>query len=267
VSDVHAFTPIELQDLLDNRLPEPRRSEVAAHAADCAICQRELGTLSLARRSVGALPDDGAPRALRDRVLAGLDAIDRETRPAAAGPAKNTGRVRFVVGAGLLAAAAVVLLLVARDDLSVRPSEIAADYVAVTAGRLALEVKSETPAAVEEFFRQRGISFPTRVFDLGMMGYQVAGGSVLGDGTRSRALFVYRGADGRTLICQMYVAQTTDLPAADEVRENNGIRFLVHHEGDLTLVFWQEGDVICVLASDALPEEVIALAFAKAVKA
>lgn len=32
------------------------------------------------------------------------------------------------------------------------------------------------------------------------------------------------------------------------------------------LVFWQEGDVICVLASDARPEDVIALAFAKAVR-
>jgi anti-sigma factor RsiW len=84
VSDVHAYTPIELQDLLDNRLPEPRRSEVAAHAADCAICQRELGTLSLARRSVGALPDDGAPRALRDRVLAAWTHRSRSL-PAAAG--------------------------------------------------------------------------------------------------------------------------------------------------------------------------------------
>jgi hypothetical protein len=31
-------------------------------------------------------------------------------------------------------------------------------------------------------------------------------------------------------------------------------------------VFWQEGDVVCVLSSDAPSEAVIQLAFAKAVK-
>jgi hypothetical protein len=35
---------------------------------------------------------------------------------------------------------------------------------------------------------------------------------------------------------------------------------------NLTLVFWQEGAVTCVLASDIDPEELAQLAFAKAVK-
>ncbi len=34
----------------------------------------------------------------------------------------------------------------------------------------------------------------------------------------------------------------------------------------LTVVFWQEGAVTCVLTSDISPEEVVQLAFAKAVK-
>jgi hypothetical protein len=42
--------------------------------------------------------------------------------------------------------------------------------------------------------------------------------------------------------------------------------FLIYRRGALTLVFWQEGDVICVLASDIAPEAAVALAFAKAVK-
>ena len=148
----------------------------------------------------------------------------------------------------------------------VGPAEIVADYSAVTAQSLTLEMRSDQPAAVEEFFRQRGIRFPARVFDLGMMGYQVVGGAVRSEGNRPRALFVYRSGTGGTLVCQMYEGQTSELPAADEVRENNDIRFFVHREGNLTLVFWQEGEVICVLASDAAPEEVIALAIAKAVK-
>jgi hypothetical protein len=50
------------------------------------------------------------------------------------------------------------------------------------------------------------------------------------------------------------------------MRENNGIRFHVYRKDGLTLVFWQEGTVMCVLASDAPGEEVIQLAFAKAVR-
>jgi anti-sigma factor RsiW len=266
---MHPYTPIDLQDLLDERLPESLRSELAAHAAECPICKRELAILRLAKGSVGALPDEETPASLRERVIASLDAVDREARVAVTVPARPRRLVRFVVRAGLLVAAAVVLLLVSSDDPSagpVNPSEIAADYGAVITQSLTLEMRSDQPAAVEGFFRRRGIGFPTRVFDLGMMGYQVVGGTVRADGARSRALFVYRSGTGGTLVFQMYEGQTSELPAADEVRENNGIRFLVHRQGNLTLVFWQEGDVICVLASDAAPEEVIALAIAKAVK-
>jgi len=266
---MHPYTPIDLQDLLDERLLEPRRSELVTHTAECPMCQRELATLRLAKGSVGTLPDEGTPAGLRERVIASLDAVDRESRPAVTPPARPRRMARFVVGTGLLAAAAVLLFLVSSDDPPlgpVGPAVIAADYVAVTAQTLTLEMRSDQPAAVEQFFRQRGIRFPTRVFDLGMMGYQVVGGAVRDEGNRPRALFVYRSGTGGTLVCQMYEGQATELPAADEERENNGIRFLVHREGNLTLVFWQEGDVICVLASDAAPEEVIALAFAKAVK-
>lgn len=65
----------------------------------------------------------------------------------------------------------------------------------------------------------------------------------------------------------MYEGQLADLPRSADVREHNGITFQVYRAGALTLVFWQEGTVICVLASDADAEAVIQLAYAKAVKA
>ena len=267
---MHPYTPIDLQDLLDERLPEPRRSELAAHAATCPTCQRELAMIRMAKETVGALPDEETPPGLRQRVIAGLDAVDRESRAVVPPRAQSRRLARYAFRAGLLAAAAALVLLLSSDDPVVvppAPAQIAADFVALTAQGLTLEMRSDQPALVEEFFRRRGISFPTRVFDLGMMGYQVVGGAVRNEGNRPRALFVYRSGTGGTLVCQMYEGQTTALPEADEVRENNGIRFLIHREGNLTLVFWQEGEVICVLASDVAPEEVIALAFAKAVRA
>lgn len=65
----------------------------------------------------------------------------------------------------------------------------------------------------------------------------------------------------------MYEGLLAELPRTDDVREHNGITFQVYRAGALTLVFWQEGGVVCVLASDAESKTVIQLAYAKAVKA
>jgi hypothetical protein len=167
----------------------------------------------------------------------------------------------------MLAAAVVLLLFVARrPPAAVSPAQIAEDFAVYAGGRLDLEVRSAVPAEVEAFFRRRGLTFATRVFDLGMMGYTVAGGAVRGTSGHARALYAYRGADGTDVVCQMYVARVSALPPPSEVREHDGITFAVYREGDLTMVFWQEGPVICVLASDARPESVVELAFAKAIK-
>jgi hypothetical protein len=64
----------------------------------------------------------------------------------------------------------------------------------------------------------------------------------------------------------MYEGRLASLPQPDEVRDHGGIRFQVYRKGKLTLVFWQEGAVVCVLASDAESDDVIQLAYAKAVK-
>jgi len=50
------------------------------------------------------------------------------------------------------------------------------------------------------------------------------------------------------------------------VRRHGGISFFVYRRDARTLVFWPEGKVLCVLASEAPTEEVVALAFAKAVR-
>jgi hypothetical protein len=100
-----------------------------------------------------------------------------------------------------------------------------------------------------------------------MMNYHLVGGRIHQLIGRQSALFVYRGKDRRLLICQMYPGQVTELPPASAtLRENKGIRFHIYRADGLTAVFWQEGAVTCVLASDGDPEEVIQLAFVKAMK-
>jgi anti-sigma factor RsiW len=253
-----------LQDFLDGRLDEARQAEVRAHLEGCPRCRHELEVLRWVRDvALKQLPGEEVPAALAERVAAGLDAADQRARPAVS-PAFGR-RWRRWAGAAALVAAALVLLLAwpPRADLA---DAVASDFRAYSSGDLALDLRSSNGEAIESLFVARGIDFPTRVFDLGMMQYQLVGGRIHRLRDRASALFAYRGPEGRDLVCQMYQGRLADLPRPDEVREHDGIRFQVYRTGELTLVFWQEGAVVCVLASDAESEAVIQLAYAKAVK-
>lgn len=65
---------------------------------------------------------------------------------------------------------------------------------------------------------------------------------------REGALIAYRAADGRVLLCQMYEGSVSDLPAPVERRTKEGITFQIYRDGEVNLIFWQEGAVVCVLA-------------------
>ena len=242
----------------------PRRTEVQAHLQGCPQCRGQLEALRWVRdTALKQLPAEELPPALAARVAAALDEPDRRHRPL--GPAVGP-RWRKWAGAGALVAAAALAVLLLPPRRADLPDAVAADFAEYSSDRLALDLRSSDGEAVESLFAARGIGFRTRVFDLGMMQYRLVGGRVhrLGDGPS--ALFAYRGPEGRDLVCQMYEGRLADLPPPDEVREHDGIRFQVYRMGGLTLVFWQEGTLVCVLASDAEPEAVIQLAFGKAVK-
>jgi hypothetical protein len=64
----------------------------------------------------------------------------------------------------------------------------------------------------------------------------------------------------------MFAGSAEDLPATDDVRENGGFQFHIVRQGNVTLVFWLEGDVVCVLISRNPTDEVVKLAFAKAMR-
>jgi anti-sigma factor RsiW len=265
MTDTANHLGVTLQDFLDGRLDAARRAEVQAHLQGCPQCRGQLEALRWVRdTALKQLPAEEVPPALAGRVATALAEAHRRSRPA---PSPTIGpRWRKWVGAGaLLAAAALALLLLSpsRADL---PDAVARDFVNYSSGSLALDLRSSDGEVVESLFAARGIGFRTRVFDLGMMQYQLVGGRIHRLGNRPSALFAYRGPEGRDLVCQMYEGRLAELPRSDDVREHDGITFQVYRSGELTLVFWQEGAVVCVLASDAEPEAVIQLAYGKAVK-
>ena len=107
---------------------------------------------------------------------------------------------------------------------------------------------------------------PTHVYDLGMMGFTLSGGRVHIVAGRPSALFAYRDSGGAWLLCQMYPGTVDELPAGSDVRTRDGIRFHTFRREAVTVVFWQEGAIVCALASDLPPAQVVELALAKAMK-
>lgn len=254
-----------LQELLDGRLPSGGRRQVEAHLEGCERCRREWQALVWTKQLVAGLRETApVPDAMRAELLAALDAEDRAAKDRAHG-SRWWRRRGALLGYAAAAALALVSVLHYLHRPGALPAQLARDHAAYRAGSLPLELQTHDVRLMERYFVERGVPFATRVFDLGMMGYRLEGGRVHRLAGRQSALFVYRGEGGKILVCEMYPGHARELPGGAELRENKGIRFYVYRIGRTTTVFWQEGDVVCALGSDADSEEVIGLAFAKAV--
>jgi anti-sigma factor RsiW len=254
-----------IHELLDGRLAPGGRAGAEAHLAECALCRRELEALRWVKGV--AAPGTAArdvPPALASAISSALDREDRGGDAASA--RKGRPWLRPALALGLLALVGVAVLLWRGGGAADLPNAVARDYYRYREAGLPLALRTTDTRKLEEFFAANGITFETRVFDLGMMGYRVVGGRVHAVDGRPSALFVYEGEGGRVLLCQMFQGRLSEPTPAEVVRNHNGIRFHVHHKDGLTVVFWQEGEVVCVLASDIASEEVIQLAFAKAVR-
>ncbi len=256
----------ELQLLLDGRLAAERRAAVQAHLAECGRCRRELDALRTLKTALReGVSQHPVPRELAARVAGALAA--ESARPAGAQEHGVRFRRRPVVIGVALAAAAALVLVLARGGQRDFVAAAVRDFAGYPTIALHLQFQTTDPAALERFFARAQLPFPTRVFDFGMMGYRLVGGRVhrLAPGRRS-ALFAYENPAGEHVLCQMYQGNVAELPAPAEERENNGIRFSIYRKDNLTLVFWQEGSVVCVLVAAGDAEAAIQLAYAKAIK-
>ena len=245
----------ELQELLDGRLDAERESAVRSHLDRCPQCRREMEAIRWVKRVLKEAGEVSVPPSLEESIREGLEAEERSPW--------RSRRTFLAAAACLLLALGAGLWLYRRfrDGL---PAAVADDYRRFQSGALPLEIHAASPERVEVFFRERGIKFRTRVFDLAMMNYRVQGGRLHQIDGQPSALFVYRGGGDKVLVCQMYRGRLEQLPVADEVRTHRGFRFQIYRRDAVTVVFWQEGDVVCVLTGDFGSEEIVALAFEKA---
>lgn len=253
-----------LQLLLDERLPSERRTAVEAHVRDCGRCQRELNALRRVRTVVReALPEHPVPPALSARVAT---ALAEEAIGGAGRSRRQVGRRRLAAIGLSLAALALLTVVLARPGRQDFVEQAALDLARYRTARLALEIETGDPQVLERFFAQGRTPFAIRVFDFGMMGYRLTGGRVHQVAGRVSALFAYEGRDRTRLVCQMYQGALSELPPGADEREHDGIRFRIYRTAGLTVVFWQEGSLVCVLIADSDPEAAVELAYAKAEK-
>lgn len=267
MSDASRHPTDLLQEVVAGRLAGDQRALVDAHLAICAQCRRELDALRWAKTQlVKAADETTIPDDLQVRLRR---ALDEEDARAGRQPAtmetdrKRAGSVPWV--RWVAAAAAIVVSVWLGTRSSTTPVEQAInDFRQFTTGSLPLEVQTTDPQLLQSRLREANLSFAARVFDFGMMDYRLVGGGLNRVAGQPSALFAYQGPGDRALVCQMYAGSVRDLPPPTSRRSNEGVEFLVYREGDLTVVFWQEGTVVCVLVANGDSEAAIKLAFAKA---
>lgn len=258
----------QIQDALDGRIEDDALARYRDHAGSCEACATRWHAFERLKRAAAQLPAPELPAALAGKLTFALDAEDRRARDTG----RRNRRLVLAAGvAGLVALAGVGMWMATRPravtvatDL---PAQAAQDFRDIRSGRQSVVLRTADPAVLEAHLAAQGLGFPARVFDLTMMKQRLLGGGVGDVGGRRAAWFAYRGEDGALVVCQMYLGSLAELPEPRRRREHAGIPFQIYEAGELTLVFWPEGEVVCVLVGDGPPEAVIALALAKAMKA
>jgi anti-sigma factor RsiW len=272
VSDHSRHDLDELSEHLDGRLPEPRRQEVVERLRECAQCRDAQASLLWAKRHARKLAGAAAPAGLEAevqvalrRAVGGEDAAMPTRVPAARGRRHVPA---LVTAAALIIGLAFVLSRLGPPPLSSLPEAVAQDVRSRAEGRLELAVEGSDTRQLEAFLANQRLGFDTRVLDLGMMGFALRGGGAGPLAGRPSALMVYREtATGQEVLCRMLRGGLSALPPPHEERQHDGIPFQVYHLGDVTVVFWPEGGVLCALAGRGEPEALVQLAFGKAMKA
>jgi anti-sigma factor RsiW len=255
----------EIQDLLDNRLDAPRRAEVERHVEACPECQHEFEALrwtkSFAAKQFAA---KGAPSELRENILRALEAEAGSAKTIPLRPDLQMRKLKPIMAWAAALVALGILAFILLPKHRTLPQVVARDFRSYQNQKLSLELNTPEVKKMEAFFERSGLPFTPHVYDLSAKNYPLVGGRVQYLQSRRTEWVVYRGTNNEALVCQMYVGNVSELPAGAVEREHRGKKFHIYQIKGVTMVFWQDHKVVCVLISDMPAENVVQLAFAKA---
>ena len=254
----------EIQDLLDNRLDASTRAEVERHLETCTECRREFEamrwTKSFAAKQFAAKP---ASSELRENILRAVEAGSGSARRITFHPAFKIQNWKPILAWAAALVVLGILALIFIPKQRTLPQIVARDFRSYQNEKLTLELDTPNVKKMETFFAGR-VPFTPHVYDLSVKNYPLVGGRVQDLQSRQTEWVVYRGPNNQDLVCQMYVGNVSELPTGSVERQHRGKKFYVYDVKGVTMVFWQDRKVVCVLISDMPTESVVQLAFAKA---
>jgi len=156
--------------------------------------------------------------------------------------------------------AAALFLVVSRRPSGDPPSRAVRDWSRIASGRLHLEMRSTSPAAVSRFFVERGLPFRVDPEMLALPGFRLSGARVHTMDGRPSALAVHRDARNRIVVCQTFVGRLEELPPPDRIFPRGPVKVHLYRSRRGSAAFWQDGSVTWSLASDVSEEELVRLA-------
>jgi anti-sigma factor RsiW len=255
----------EIQDLLDDRLDAPTRAEVERHVKACTECRLKFEALRWTKSFVAKqFAAKAAPSELRGNILRALKADASAARTIPLRPSFQTRKLKPILAWAAAVVALGILALILIPKQRTLPQVVARDFRTYQNQKLVLELNTPNVKKLEAFFADHGLPFTPHVYDLSAKDYQLVGGRVQYLRQQRTEWVVYRGPNNQALVCQMYVGNVSKLPVGSVEREHRGKKFHVYQVKGVTMVFWQDRKVVCVLISDMPAENVVQLAFAKA---
>jgi anti-sigma factor RsiW len=231
-----------VQAEFDGELDAAQAATLQVHRAQCPVCQAAELELSRARELLREMPYQPTPDAIRERVLAALDAARPKSVPR---PAKYRFSSRFhswrhqVAGFGLGVActAAVAFLVLSPAEQTLTEQVVAGHVRALQPGHLE-DVLSTDEHTVKPWFDGR-IDFAPPVKDLAYAGFPLKGGRLDYIDGRPVAALVYQ-RDKHIIDLFAWPATGEAKPVA-EISERNGYNVLNWVENHTEL--WAVSDV------------------------
>ena len=164
----------------------------------------------------------------------------------------------FVALAAITAVAIIGLAIsIARDPGL--PAHVSEHYLRVAGGLVTPTIPVTDSVALSTSLA-RSAPGAVRVPAIEASGWRLDGGARGELGGRPAATAIYRNAIGEFLVWQAVDGSTDELPPTSDVRDLDGRRFFVHYKATNTLVFWQEGPRLVVIAASQPGEHIVAVA-------
>jgi len=240
MSDLPACDKVLLvQAELDGELDAAEAAALAAHRAECPICQAAAADIAVAREAMRADLYEPVPEDVRARVVAGLGLAppQRMVRPAPPRwrPWWNAGAG---FGLGAACAAALAFLVLVPADSGVAEQIVAGHVRALQPGHLQ-DVESGDRHTVKPWFDGR-IDFAPPVKDLAAERFPLKGGRLDYVAGRPVAALVYQ-RDKHIIDLFVWPASASGGAAVPETAQRQGYNLV--HWAQNGMNFWAVSDV------------------------